>query len=162
MIRDFATPLQKELTRELENLLKPVVSYLKQCRPLSVSMTNALRYIRWQLTHLNGDDSDEMKKEALLDAIDTYIRDQIEKAQQAISISVQEKITDGDVILTYGCSSLIKHILEAARERNVDFRVIIVDAFPRHEGQEMLKRLVAEGIECTCVLINAVGFMMPE
>lgn len=42
------------------------------------------------------------KRDILLDAIDTYIRDQIEKAAQAISISVQEKIADGDVILTYG------------------------------------------------------------
>lgn len=102
------------------------------------------------------------KKEILTEAIETYIRDQIEKAAQAISIFVQEKISNGDVILTYGCSSLIKHILEAARERRVDFRVIIVDAFPRREGHEMLKRLTAQGIKCTCVLISAVGFIMPE
>lgn len=57
---------------------------------------------------------------------------------------------------------MIKHILEAARSREVDFRVIVVDARPRHEGQEMLKRLIAQGINCTCVLINAVGFIMPE
>ncbi|XP_063699666.1 translation initiation factor eIF2B subunit delta [Culicoides brevitarsis] len=162
MIRDFSTPPQKEFSRELEALIKPAVAYLKLCRPLSVTMTNALRYIKFQLTQLNNDDKDETKRDILLDAIDTYIRDQIEKAAQAISISVQEKIADGDVILTYGCSSLIKHILEAARSRNVDFRVIVVDARPRHEGQEMLKRLIAQGIDCTCVLINAVGFIMPE
>uniref|UniRef100_A0A336LY21 Translation initiation factor eIF2B subunit delta n=1 Tax=Culicoides sonorensis TaxID=179676 RepID=A0A336LY21_CULSO len=162
MTRDFSTPPQKEFSREFEALLNPAVTYLKQCRPLSVTMTNALRYIKYQLTQLKNEDRDETKREILLEAIDTYIRDQIEKAAQAISISVQEKIADGDVIMTYGCSSLIKHILEAARARNVDFRVIVVDARPRHEGQEMLKRLIAEGIDCTCVLINAVGFIMPE
>lgn len=94
--------------------------------------------------------------------MDTYIHEQIEKAAQAISISVQRKISNGDVILTFGCSSLINHILNDAKKRNVEFRVIVVDARPDHEGQEMLRRLVAQNIRCTCVLINAVGFIMPE
>lgn len=105
--------------------------------------------------------SRQQQKRVLLDSIDTYVRDQIDKAAEAISISVQEKISDGDVILTFGCSSVILNILnEAKRERN--FRVIIVDARPWHEGREMLRRLVAKNIKCTCVLINAVGFIMPE
>lgn len=41
-------------------------------------------------------------KSNLIESVDTYIRDQIEKAAQAISISVQEKISNGDVILTFG------------------------------------------------------------
>jgi len=41
-------------------------------------------------------------KKKLLEAIDTYIREQIEVAAQAICIMVQRKIADGDVILTYG------------------------------------------------------------
>lgn len=59
-------------------------------------------------------------------------------------------------------SSLVKHILEEANRRKVDFRVIVVDSRPKHEGQEMLRRLVSQGINCTCVLINAIGFIMPE
>lgn len=59
MIRDFSTPPQKEFSRELESLIKPAVTYLKQCRPLSVTMTNALRYIKYQMTQLNNDDKDE-------------------------------------------------------------------------------------------------------
>lgn len=97
-----------------------------------------------------------------MDAVDTYLRDQIEKAAQAICNFVQQKITDGCVILTYGCSSLVQHIIEMANERCVDFRVVVVDALPRREGHQMLKRLTAAGIQCTCVLISAVGFIMPE
>lgn len=123
---------------------------------------NALKFVKWQLTHLPNDESDVELKQRLLEAVDTYIRDQIEKAAQAISISVQRKILNGDVILTFGCSSLINHILNDAKKRNVDFRVIVVDARPDHEGQEMLRRLVAKNIRCTCVLVNAVGFIMPE
>lgn len=101
-------------------------------------------------------------KQHLLDAIETYVRDQIDKAAEAISITVQEKISDGDVILTFGCSSLIQNILLEAKAAERSFRVVIVDARPHHEGLELLRRLVAKDINCTCVQINAVGFIMPE
>lgn len=162
IIHEYETPPQKEFSRGLEAIIQPCVAYLHQCRPLSVSITNALKFIKWQLTHLPNDESDVELKQRLLELVDTYIRDQIEKAAEAISISVQRKISTGDVILTFGCSSLINHILNDARKRNVDFRVIVVDARPDHEGQEMLRRLVAQNIRCTVVLINAVGFIMPE
>ena len=98
----------------------------------------------------------------MLEAIDIYYHDEIEKAAQTISKKVQDKILKNDVILTYGCSSLIKLILEEAHKKNIQFKVIVVDARPDHEGQEMLHSLVSLGIDCTCVLINAVSFVMPE
>lgn len=98
----------------------------------------------------------------LIECVEIYISDQIEKAAEAISITVQEKISDGDVLLTFGCSSLIQHILTEAKANNRKFRVIVVDARPCHEGLEMLRRLVNKDIHCTCIQINAVGFIMPE
>lgn len=162
VISDYETPPQKEFSRGLESCLQPCMTFLQQYRPISVSMTNALRFIKWQITQLPSDESDAELKARLIESIDGYIRDHIEKAAQAISISVQEKISNEDVILTFGCSSLIKHILEEAHRRKVDFRVIVVDARPLNEGQEMLRRLVSQGIKCTCVLVNAVAFIMPE
>lgn len=162
MIEDYNTPSQKEFCRGLEAILHPCVNYLQQCRPLSVSITNALKFIKWQISQLPANQTDAELKEHLLESVDTYVRDQIEKAAQAISIFVQQKISNGDVILTFGCSSLICHIIEEAQKRNVDFSVIVVDSRPHHEGQEMLRRLVANKIRCTFVLINAIGFVMPE
>lgn len=161
VIRDYETPAQKEFTRGLEAAIQPCMAFLQHCRPLSVSITNALRHIKWQITQMSADQPEAEQRGQLLDSVDTYIRDQVEKAAQAISISVQQKISNGDVILTFGCSSLISHILDEAQKRRVDFRVVVVDARPDHEGQEMLRRLVAQGVRCTCVLVNAVGFIMP-
>lgn len=139
-------------------------------------MQNALKHIKWQITQLRdnaataataaavaatADVSEAEQRVHLLDSVDTYLRDQVEKAAQAISISVQQKISNGDVILTFGCSSLVSHLLQEAQKREVDFRVVVVDARPDHEGQEMLRRLVALGVRCTCVLVNAIGFIMP-
>jgi translation initiation factor eIF-2B subunit delta len=162
VINDYETPPQKDFARCLESHLQPSMAFLQKCRPFAVSMTNALRFIKWQINQLNPNDTDSDNKEYLIDAIDTYARDQIEKAAQAISISVQQKISNDDVILTYGASSLIKHILEEANRRKVSFRVIVVDSRPDNEGMEMLDSLVSQGIDCTYVLINAISFIMPE
>ncbi|TMW41720.1 hypothetical protein DOY81_013199, partial [Sarcophaga bullata] len=80
-------------------------------------------------------------KERLFTFIDTYIENQIGKAAQAINSMMQKKINNGDVILTFGCSSLINYICEEAQARKVDFRVVIVDSRPFCEGQELLRRL---------------------
>lgn len=81
----------------------------------------------------------------------------------AISLKVREKISNGDVILTFGGSSLIKQTLvDAWRQSELKFKVIVVDSRPDHEGQDMLKSLTMMGINCTYVLINAVSFVMPE
>lgn len=162
VIQDYETPPEKEFSRGFEEALNPNIAHLQKCRPFSVSMTNALKYIKMHNRQLNAKDSDSTQKELLLDAVNTYVSDQIEKAEEAISISVQQKIYDGDVILTYGCSSLIKHILEEANRREKSFRVVIVDSRPRNREHEMLRQLVAQGIDCTCVLINAISYVMPE
>uniref|UniRef100_A0A182MD54 Translation initiation factor eIF2B subunit delta n=1 Tax=Anopheles culicifacies TaxID=139723 RepID=A0A182MD54_9DIPT len=162
LIHDYETPAEKEFGRSFEEMLNVSANHLQRCRPFSVSMTNALRHVKMNARLLDGKVSVSEQKECLLESIDSYIRDQIEKAEEAICFSVQDKICDGDVILTYGCSSLIKHILEEAIRRKKTFRVIIVNARPRQEENAMLEQLVQLGVKCMCVLINAVSYVMPE
>lgn len=75
---------------------------------------------------------------------------------------VQRKIANGDVILTYGCSSLLQRILLEAHCSGTKFRVIVVDGRPWREGQEMLRRLVQCGLDCSYVLVSAASFIMRE
>ncbi|CAD7014010.1 unnamed protein product [Ceratitis capitata] len=162
VIRDFETPLKKEFARSLETTITDSVEHLQKCRPLAVSVSNAYKHIKHVLTQLPTDQPESDLKENLCRFIDTYIENQIGKAAEAISYSVQEKISNGDVILTFGCSSLITYIFEEAQRRNVDFRVIVVDSRPFCEGRELLRRLTVKGIPCSYVLINAISFVMPE
>lgn len=160
MILDFKTPGNKEYARSLDTALQKSSQYLHSCRPVSVSMTNALRFLKYQITHLSNEITEEEAAASLCEAINTYIREQIEMAGEAISIAVQAKIENGDVILTYGCSSLIQNILLGAHESGKKFRVIVVDGRPLMEGREMLRRLVAAGIKCTYSLIATTSFIM--
>lgn len=49
VIAEYDTPSQKEFSRGLEDVLKTCGIYLQQCRPLAVSVTNAMKFIQFQL-----------------------------------------------------------------------------------------------------------------
>lgn len=102
LVIDYHTPPNEEFCRSLDNNLQLSTDYLQKCRPLAVSMTNALRHIKLYLTQISTNLSDEEKKDLILEGIDTYIRDEIGMADKAISLFVQAKIVQDDVILIYG------------------------------------------------------------
>ncbi|XP_034755921.1 translation initiation factor eIF-2B subunit delta isoform X2 [Etheostoma cragini] len=162
VIRDYTTPPNEELSRDLVNKLKPYISFLNQCRPLSASMGNAIKFIKKEISNIPSQCKEEEAKSQLLSSIKCYIDEKIILAAKAIAKSSIEKISNGDVILVYGCSSLVNHILCEAFEKNIKFRVIVVDSRPRLEGREALRRLVQRGISCTYVLISAVSYILPE
>uniref|UniRef100_A0A8V0Y022 Translation initiation factor eIF2B subunit delta n=2 Tax=Gallus gallus TaxID=9031 RepID=A0A8V0Y022_CHICK len=163
LIRDYSTPPNEELSRDLVAKLKPHISFLNQCRPLSVSMGNAIKFLKKEISCLPDTLREEEAKEKLQGTIDNYLREKIVLAAEAISKSAFEKINDNDVILVYGCSSLVNRTLcDAHTQTDRTFRVIVVDSRPRLEGRETLRRLVRHGIHCTYVMINAISYVLPE
>lgn len=162
VIRDYSTPPHEELSRDLVNKLKPSISFLTQCRPLSASMGNAIKYIKKEISNMSRQKGEEEAKGELCQCIDNYIREKIHLAAEAISKYAAEKISDEDVILVYGCSSLVTFTLCKAHESGKRFRVIVADSRPRLEGRETLRRLVNCGIHCTYIMITAISYILPE
>ena len=58
LVEDFERPSQADFTRGLEAILQDSALYLHHCRPLAVSMQNALKYLRWQMSLLPATISD--------------------------------------------------------------------------------------------------------
>uniref|UniRef100_A0A8D2KU29 Translation initiation factor eIF2B subunit delta n=1 Tax=Varanus komodoensis TaxID=61221 RepID=A0A8D2KU29_VARKO len=162
VIADYTTPPNEELSRDLVNKLKPYISFLNQCRPLSVSMGNAIKFLKKEISALPGSMQDEEAKGALQSAMDKYEQEKIILAAAAISKFASEKINNGDVILVYGCSSLVSRTLCDAQAKGHAFRVVVVDSQPRLEGRETLRRLVKQGVRCSYVLISAISYVLPE
>uniref|UniRef100_A0A8D0KVH1 Translation initiation factor eIF2B subunit delta n=1 Tax=Strix occidentalis caurina TaxID=311401 RepID=A0A8D0KVH1_STROC len=161
LIRDYSTPPNEELSRDLVAKLKPHISFLNQCRPLSASMGNAIKFLKKEISCLPDTEWPWLTKTPSLEVI--YLREKILLAAEAISRSAFEKINDNDVILVYGCSSLVNRTLcDAHAKKGRAFRVIVVDSRPRLEGRETLRRLVRKGIHCTYVMINAISYVLPE
>ncbi|KFR08099.1 Translation initiation factor eIF-2B subunit delta, partial [Opisthocomus hoazin] len=164
LIRDYSTPPNEELSRDLVAKLKPHISFLNQCRPLSASMGNAIKFLKKEISCLPDTLREEEAKEKLQDTIDKYLREKIVLAAEAISRSAFEKINDNDVILVYGCTCSG----EGGRQLCSDSPLgstsptVSCSGRPRREGRETLHRLVRKGIHCTYVMINAISYVLPE
>ena len=94
--------------------------------------------------------------------MDNFIRERIVAAGNLISAMAVDKIRDGDVVLTYGRSSVVEQLLKRAKagSRKVQFHVVVVDARPSLEGRGLLERLTTAGISCTYVFLNALSYVM--
>ena len=101
-INDYTTPENSELGRDLNDKLKPQITFLKECRPISVSMGNAIRFIKSRINAIPSGTTEADAKHGLIDTIDEFVQHNIVLAAEQIAITACEKICDGDVILTYG------------------------------------------------------------
>ncbi|ELR25004.1 initiation factor, subunit 2 family protein [Acanthamoeba castellanii str. Neff] len=161
VIRDFQTPPGTALHRTLEPHLKPQIQFLTDCRPHSISMGNAINYIKREIPKTQSM-SDEEAKEFLMRRIETFIEERIVLADLAIATYGVSKINDGDVVLTYAASHPVECVLKQAHAEGKKFRVILVESTPKREAKNLMQKLVKEGIHCTLVLLNAVSYAMKE
>ncbi|KAK9748201.1 hypothetical protein RND81_02G042900 [Saponaria officinalis] len=161
-IKDYHTPPQKTLIRDLTAKISSYISYLNECRPLSISMGNAIRCLKTRIAKLPVNLTESEAKSVLCLEIDKFVDEKIIIANKVIVNHAVTKISDGDVLLTYGCSSIVEMVLVYAHELGKKFRVIIVDSRPKLEGQGLLRRLVGKGLRCTYTHINAVSYIMHE
>ncbi|XP_027073532.1 uncharacterized protein [Coffea arabica] len=161
-IKDYSTPPEKALIRDLTSKINSYVSFLIECRPLSISMGNAIRFLKSKIAKLPLALSESEAKAILLSDIDRFINEKIILADKVIVRHAVTKIRDGDVLLTYGSSSAVELLLIHAHELGKNFRVVVVDSRPKLEGKLLLRRLVGKGISCTYTHINAVSYIMHE
>ncbi|KAE8696871.1 NagB/RpiA/CoA transferase-like superfamily protein isoform 2 [Hibiscus syriacus] len=130
--------------------------------PLSVSMGNAIKFLKNRIAKLPLAVSEPEAKDTLISDIDRFINEKIIITEKVIVKHDVTKIRDGDVLLTYGASSSVEMILLHAHELGKQFRVVVVDSRPKLEGQLLLRRLVRKGLSCTYTHVNAVSCIMQE
>ncbi|CAM8911241.1 unnamed protein product [Rhodiola kirilowii] len=162
VIRDYSTPAEKTLLRDLTAKISSYVSFLSECRPLSISMGNAICFLKNRIAILPLNVSEREAKDTLCTDIDRFIYEKILLADKVIVEHAATKINDGDVLLTYGFSCVVEMIMVHAHELGKKIRIVIVDSRPKSEGLLLLRRLVAKGLTCTYTHINAVSYIMHE
>lgn len=150
------------ICRHLDLWVKPMVGVIVEARPMAIAMANAIRALRHQISLLPPEISETEARDTMVRFIDTFLLNRLEVAHQLIVQSALAKISDGDVILTYGRSRVVTQILLAAAAAERRFRVVVVDGRPFHEGKALAEELVAAGISCDLVNINALAYMMRE
>lgn len=151
VISTYTVPPGNTLSRHLSIHLTPQITHLIRARPLAVSMGNAIRYLKWEITQIPPDMPDDEAKALLIARIDHFIRDRIILAGKVIEEQAIKKITDGDVIMTFArwgvflsmpCppdimhrSSLVESVLLNAKGEGKVFSVVVVDSCPMNEGE---------------------------
>ena len=161
-IEDYTTPESSELDRDLNDKLKPQITFLKECRPNSISMGNAIRSLKSRINAVPSGSTEKEAKGQLIKWMDEYVYHNVVLAAEQIAITACEKICDGDVILTYGCSSLLSKVFAKASDEGRKFRVVVADGRPKFEGKEMVRRIVNMGVHCTYVLASSVPYIIQE
>nr|KYP55837.1 Translation initiation factor eIF-2B subunit delta [Cajanus cajan] len=161
-IKDYSTPPAKVLVKDLTAKINSYVSFFAECRPLSISMGNAIRFVKSCIANLHSSRTESEAKETLSSHINQFINERIILADKVIVGHAATKVSDGDVLLTYGSSCVVEMILLHAHEIGKQFRVVVVDLRPKFESQALLRRLVAKGLSCTYTHVNAVSYVMHE
>lgn len=148
IIDDYVTPENTTLTRHLTGHLSHQIEYLKSGRPLSVSMGNAIRWLKQEISHISIDTTEEQAKEILCGKIDDFIKEKIELTDQLIVDNASKHIADGSTVLTYGHSQVLEELFAyCVTEQNKKFNLIVVDSRPLFEGKKLVKNLANTYLE---------------
>lgn len=162
VIEAYTTPLGTSLSRHLTTHLSHQITYLSTCRPLSISQGNAIRALKLEIASVDPSVPEASAKETLCDFIDSFIREKITVADQVIAASAAQKVRDGDVIVTFAGSSIVKQTLLAAHKQGKKFRVSIIDSRPLFEGKNMARTLANAGLEVQYSLVNGISHAIKD
>jgi len=129
---------------------------------MSMSMGNSIRWLKVEISAVDVSTQESVAKADLCNAIDTYIQEKITVADQVIATKANDKIKDGDVILTYVKSNVVQQTLVEAHRQGKRFRVIVVDTRPLLEGKNLARALSDLGIEVKYSLFNGLSHVINE
>ncbi|CRG84419.1 putative translation initiation factor eIF-2B subunit delta [Talaromyces islandicus] len=162
VIESYTTPIGTSLARHLTTHLSHQITYLSTCRPLSISQGNAIRALKLSISSIDPSVPETTAKSDLCEFIDNFIREKITVAGQVIASKAAEKIIDGDVIVTFAGSSIVKQTLLAAHKQGRKFRVAIIDSRPLFEGKNLARALSNAGLEVQYSLIHGISHAVKD
>lgn len=153
IIEDYTVPQKKSLRSELDKHISKQVTHLVSCRQLSMGMGNLIRHLKHAISISPPEWSEADAKASLIANLKAFLEERIVLARDAIARYVMSTIRENDVVLTFGSSPLIRHLLlTVAAEKK--FHLIVVDSRPLNEG---LKTLTASSSKIHCVYTPLSG-----
>lgn len=125
-------------------------------------MGNAIRWLKVGISNVDISTPESQAKSDLCDSIDTYIREKVTVAHQVIANKANEKIEDGDIIMTFAKSSIVERTLVEAFRKGKKFRVIVVDSRPLLEGKNLARALADLGLEVQYSLTHGISHVIRQ
>jgi translation initiation factor eIF-2B subunit delta len=166
VITDYKAPADTAIARHLiPNCLGPQIEHIKACRPLSVGMGNAIRYLKDCIVKIDPSSSESEAKDLLLEQIDMFFRDRVVAAESVIvreTLALLKK-AQPQTVLTFAHSSLVRRALLTARATGTfTGTVLVVDAAPLHEGATLSTILRTAGLTVELHPITSLAHIVSQ
>jgi len=148
VIESYETPPGNAFSRHfVSHVLNKQIEYLTECRPMCFAMGNAIRLLKAKASKLDVDMVDEDAIKVLCEAIDGFIQERIRYAELIIAKNAAALLQDGETVLTYGYSRLVRKALEKAWSEGKNIKVVIADDPYDQTGKDMAKMLRQMGLD---------------
>ena len=141
VVKDFRLPKGGVISRDLSDRLNIQVEFVNKMRPMTISMKNSIDKVQSDISDVSAALSEFEARKMLVESIEKYINEEISCALQAITEYGSSKVSNGDVVLIYGHSIEVQHILYAAFADGKEFDVIVVDSSPHNSGMKLVQFL---------------------
>jgi len=102
----------QQIHRELSKVLNRCVQFVVECRPLSVSMGNFVRYLKEQIAHLPLVLSLPEARKLILEAIDLFREKRLLLPVKEIAAIGSKLIGHGEKIVVYAYSEVVLNLLK--------------------------------------------------
>jgi len=156
VIRDFVRLVEK--SSGVQEFLE-AIDYLKariEEYPFSALLVNVARRVFGSLA--SGDyGSLEEARRIVIEAVESSLRSVVAETEAAAEIAAR-RLSDGDVVLTFGYSRSVIRSLEKAAAMGKRIRVIVAESRPLLDGLEAAKTLVEKGFDVTLIVDSAMRF----
>ncbi|XP_050509581.1 translation initiation factor eIF-2B subunit beta [Diabrotica virgifera virgifera] len=184
LLEKLISQQQWKSARELMNLIKLRIKFIRENVPTEATATNIMRHIlkiireeyesalkkkgEGQSLHqlvtshpsdiLDYSEAHSSLRSNLLDHLGEY-KVEIDSSSENIAAQASEHIHMDEMIMTVGKSNTVEKFLKsAAKERH--FKVVVVEAAPFYDGHIMATRLAKSNIQTTVIPDSAVFAMM--
>lgn len=161
-IDSYKPPENKDITRESIKAIEPCINFLKQCRPLSLSLRNTITHMKFLLKSIPIFLEEDQAKAWFRDQVKKFVNERIILASKIISEKAGSRIKNHDVILVYSPCFLVMRVLQDAFQRGIQFRVVVIDSRPDLSGRCCIHTLSNAGIDCTYMLMSGLTFAIKD
>lgn len=121
-------------------------------------MRNAIRFLRSRVEEAEWKNIEELRP--LIRKTSQELLETFKDARRRIAEVGSRRILNGDMILTHCHSSTVMMILKRAKERGIDFQVVLTETRPLYQGRRTAKELSEAGIGATMIVDSAVRSFM--
>ncbi|ODM97405.1 Translation initiation factor eIF-2B subunit delta [Orchesella cincta] len=126
-VRCFDVPSGTTFKHGLFGDLEANMNCLRTTCPFSISMNNAVQFVLYYVHNMEDDDGIIVDyKNEILDMIDQYVEEKIEKAVEAIVLYGLEKINKGDKIMVYSITESLTSLVVKAAEEGIAYELILI------------------------------------